>query len=115
MLSIEEGRGTQVVRERSAKPLYVGSIPTRASSLSVLHFNYRLSPQELAAFSASPRAKADEMPTVSSKQETQQAPAPGECIQTSTGACQEVKAAKHSKKKASGVPDSVIVAMVRTS
>src|SRR5712691_5547444 len=24
-------RGTQVVRERSAKPLYVGSIPTRAS------------------------------------------------------------------------------------
>src|SRR5271157_3815568 len=27
------GRGTQVVRERSAKPLYVGSIPTRASSL----------------------------------------------------------------------------------
>ena len=27
------GRGTQVVRERSAKPLCVGSIPTRASSL----------------------------------------------------------------------------------
>gem|GEM_PF-4698490 len=27
------GRGTQVVRERSAKPLYVGSIPTRASTL----------------------------------------------------------------------------------
>ena len=27
------GRGTQVVRERSAKPLYVGSIPTRASNL----------------------------------------------------------------------------------
>ena len=26
-------RGTQVVRERSAKPLCVGSIPTRASSL----------------------------------------------------------------------------------
>src|SRR6266478_6514930 len=26
------GRGTQVVRERSAKPLYVGSIPTRASN-----------------------------------------------------------------------------------
>ncbi len=25
------GRGTQVVRERSAKPLCVGSIPTRAS------------------------------------------------------------------------------------
>jgi hypothetical protein len=29
----EEGRGTQVVRERSAKPLCVGSIPTRASKL----------------------------------------------------------------------------------
>ena len=29
--SIEQGRGTQVVRERSAKPLCVGSIPTRAS------------------------------------------------------------------------------------
>src|SRR5262249_27405379 len=29
------GRGTQVVRERSAKPLCVGSIPTRASILSV--------------------------------------------------------------------------------
>jgi hypothetical protein len=28
------GRGTQVVRERSAKPLCVGSIPTRASKLS---------------------------------------------------------------------------------
>ena len=28
-------RGTQVVRERSAKPLCVGSIPTRASNLSV--------------------------------------------------------------------------------
>jgi hypothetical protein len=28
------GRGTQVVRERSAKPLYVGSIPTRASNNS---------------------------------------------------------------------------------
>ena len=27
------GRGTQVVRERSAKPLCVGSIPTRASNL----------------------------------------------------------------------------------
>ena len=27
----DEGRGTQVVRERSAKPLCVGSIPTRAS------------------------------------------------------------------------------------
>jgi hypothetical protein len=26
-----KGRGTQVVRERSAKPLNVGSIPTRAS------------------------------------------------------------------------------------
>ena len=29
------GRGTQVVRERSAKPLCVGSIPTRASINSV--------------------------------------------------------------------------------
>jgi hypothetical protein len=28
-------RGTQVVRERSAKPLYVGSIPTRASIKSL--------------------------------------------------------------------------------
>jgi hypothetical protein len=28
-------RGTQAVRERSAKPLCVGSIPTRASNLSV--------------------------------------------------------------------------------
>jgi hypothetical protein len=28
------GRGTQVVRERSAKPLCVGSIPTRASNLT---------------------------------------------------------------------------------
>jgi hypothetical protein len=30
----KQGRGTQVVRERSAKPLCVGSIPTRASSNS---------------------------------------------------------------------------------
>ena len=30
-----EGRGTQVVRERSAKPLCVGSIPTRASILPI--------------------------------------------------------------------------------
>ena len=29
------GRGTQVVRERSAKPLCVGSIPTRASNLPI--------------------------------------------------------------------------------
>ena len=29
-----QGRGTQVVRERSAKPLCVGSIPTRASNIS---------------------------------------------------------------------------------
>ena len=29
---MEQGRGTQVVRERSAKPLCVGSIPTRAST-----------------------------------------------------------------------------------
>jgi hypothetical protein len=28
-----KGRGTQVVRERSAKPLCVGSIPTRASNI----------------------------------------------------------------------------------
>src|SRR5262249_4490209 len=32
--SIEQGRGTQVVRERSSKPLCVGSIPTRASTFS---------------------------------------------------------------------------------
>src|ERR1700730_3447519 len=31
---MEQRRGTQVVRERSAKPLCVGSIPTRASKLS---------------------------------------------------------------------------------
>jgi hypothetical protein len=31
---IEQGRGTQVVRERSAKPLCVGSIPTRASKFA---------------------------------------------------------------------------------
>ena len=31
---LHSGRGTQVVRERSAKPLCVGSIPTRASNLS---------------------------------------------------------------------------------
>jgi hypothetical protein len=31
------GRGTQVVRERSAKPLYVSSILTRASSLPGTH------------------------------------------------------------------------------
>src|SRR5205823_11513571 len=30
----DSGRGTQVVRERSAKPLCVGSIPTRASKVS---------------------------------------------------------------------------------
>ena len=30
----ESGRGTQVVRERSAKPLHAGSIPARASSVS---------------------------------------------------------------------------------
>jgi hypothetical protein len=30
--AFNSGRGTQVVRERSAKPLCVGSIPTRASS-----------------------------------------------------------------------------------
>ena len=32
---VDGGRGTQVVRERSAKPLCVGSIPTRASNLSL--------------------------------------------------------------------------------
>src|SRR5580704_1473009 len=31
--TLESGRGTQVVRERSAKPLCVGSIPTRASKI----------------------------------------------------------------------------------
>ena len=31
-LYVEGRRGTQVVRERSAKPLCVGSIPTRASN-----------------------------------------------------------------------------------
>jgi hypothetical protein len=30
---LKSGRGTQVVRERSAKPLCVGSIPTRASKI----------------------------------------------------------------------------------
>ena len=33
--TVEAGRGTQVVRERSAKPLCVSSILTRASSVSV--------------------------------------------------------------------------------
>jgi hypothetical protein len=32
-LTYGQGRGTQVVRERSAKPLCVGSIPTRASKI----------------------------------------------------------------------------------
>ena len=32
-----QGRGTQVVRERSAKPLCVGSIPTRASKVSITY------------------------------------------------------------------------------
>ena len=36
-LSFGSGRGTQVVRERSAKPLCVGSIPTRASKISLRH------------------------------------------------------------------------------
>ncbi len=31
--NLSKGRGTQVVRERSAKPLCVGSIPTRASNI----------------------------------------------------------------------------------
>src|SRR5215470_19663287 len=39
--SIELGRGTQVVRERSAKPLCVGSIPTRASNLSAQFYPYK--------------------------------------------------------------------------
>jgi hypothetical protein len=34
-------RGTQVVRERSAKPLCVGSIPTRASRISVVNYRGR--------------------------------------------------------------------------
>ncbi len=37
MVSLVLGRGTQVVRERSAKPLCVGSIPTRASISLLLH------------------------------------------------------------------------------
>ena len=36
VVGLTEGRGTQVVRERSAKPLCVGSIPTRASNLLVI-------------------------------------------------------------------------------
>ena len=36
------GRGTQVVRERSAKPLCVGSIPTRASNISTTYREYGL-------------------------------------------------------------------------
>ena len=36
------GRGTQVVRERSAKPLCVGSIPTRASIFSITHDHLEL-------------------------------------------------------------------------
>src|SRR3954468_24190139 len=40
-------RGTQVVRERSAKPLCVGSIPTRASNLSFsLQFPTRSKPAD---------------------------------------------------------------------
>jgi hypothetical protein len=35
-------RGTQVVRERSAKPLYVGSIPTRASIKTAPFKNRRM-------------------------------------------------------------------------
>ena len=34
--AFNSGRGTQVVRERSAKPLCVGSIPTRASKFPEL-------------------------------------------------------------------------------
>jgi hypothetical protein len=32
--TLREWRGSQVVRQRSAKPLYVGSTPTRASNLA---------------------------------------------------------------------------------
>ena len=41
-LNVPEGRGTQVVRERSAKPLCVGSIPTRASNSSASAFSIPL-------------------------------------------------------------------------
>jgi hypothetical protein len=40
------GRGTQVVRERSAKPLCVGSIPTRASNI----FSFRIRAQATGLF-----------------------------------------------------------------
>jgi hypothetical protein len=38
---LKSGRGTQVVRERSAKPLCVGSIPTRASIISITYGDRR--------------------------------------------------------------------------
>ena len=44
-----QGRGTQVVRERSAKPLCVGSIPTRASITSI---NWTLLPVFETGFDA---------------------------------------------------------------
>jgi hypothetical protein len=34
--TVRSGRGTQVGRERSAKPSFVGSIPTRASIFPLL-------------------------------------------------------------------------------
>ena len=40
LVSLIQGRGTQAVRERSAKPLCVGSIPTRASTLQFLLASY---------------------------------------------------------------------------
>src|SRR5205814_3291773 len=43
-------RGTQVVRERSAKPLCVGSIPTRASNLSSRQFSSQMMQQFRQSF-----------------------------------------------------------------
>jgi hypothetical protein len=56
-------RGTQVVRERSAKPLYVGSIPTRASiNTRTLHKSKDAAPKksktlDLALVMGAPPAK----------------------------------------------------------
>jgi hypothetical protein len=44
--TLEARRGTQVVRERSAKPLCVGSIPTRASSLFLYSIHLVVLPLE---------------------------------------------------------------------
>ncbi len=68
---VQSGRGTQVVRERSAKPLCVGSIPTRASIYSVAtlqpavgHFSWKLpsapDARGSARKSASPRIAQSE-------------------------------------------------------